>query len=96
MNVMGIQPNTAFTNIPSTQQSNGSSSFGDTLNQYIQKADSSIKNAENQAVLVAKGQAVNLHDMTIASQQANIALGLTVQIRDKMLEAYQEMMRLQI
>ncbi|WP_379965638.1 flagellar hook-basal body complex protein FliE [Ectobacillus sp. sgz5001026] len=96
MNVTGIQPNAAWMNISGTQQTSGTSSFGDVLNQYIQQADSSIKDADNQALLVASGKSTNLQDMTIASQKASIAMQLTVQVRDKMLEAYQEMMRLQV
>ena len=38
----------------------------------------------------------NLHDITIAAEKANIALQLTLSIRNKIVEAYKEIMRIQI
>ncbi|MDR0381181.1 MAG: flagellar hook-basal body complex protein FliE [Oscillospiraceae bacterium] len=38
----------------------------------------------------------DIHTATIAAQEAEIALNLTLQIRNKIIEAYQEIMRMQI
>jgi flagellar hook-basal body complex protein FliE len=38
----------------------------------------------------------NLHQVMIASEKADIALQFTVQIRNKILEAYQEIMRMNV
>jgi flagellar hook-basal body complex protein FliE len=42
------------------------------------------------------GQAQNLHDTMIAVEKADISLRLLMQVRNKAVEAYQEIMRLQI
>lgn len=42
------------------------------------------------------GESDDLHDVLIAGQKADIMLNLTVQIRNKMVESYQEIMRMQI
>ncbi|MBM3276231.1 MAG: flagellar hook-basal body complex protein FliE, partial [Candidatus Sericytochromatia bacterium] len=44
----------------------------------------------------AAGENVELHDVMIASEKAGIAVQLTTQIRNKLLEAYQEMSRMQV
>lgn len=44
----------------------------------------------------AVGGDVDLHDVMIASEKAGIATQLTLQIRNKMVEAYQEVMRMQV
>jgi flagellar hook-basal body complex protein FliE len=73
-----------------------SSSFGNLLNQYIQDANGAVKNFEAKSMQLAKGEAIHLHDVTIAAQKASIAVSLTTQVRDKAVEAYQEIMRMQI
>lgn len=42
------------------------------------------------------GQAPSLHDTMIAMEKADISLRLLTQVRNKVVEAYQEIMRMQI
>jgi len=42
------------------------------------------------------GKEEDLHRAIIALEKANLALGLTVQVRNKVIEAYQEIMRMQM
>lgn len=42
------------------------------------------------------GQPVEFHDLMIAMEKAGTAMQLTMQVRNKVLEAYQEMMRMQV
>lgn len=96
MKITNIQPYNSPIGISGTKGTEGNSSFGSMLNQYIQKADAVVKNSEQQSILLAQGENVNLHDITIASQKASVALQLTAQIRNKAVEAYQEIMRMQV
>ncbi|KPC99909.1 Flagellar hook-basal body complex protein FliE [Geobacillus sp. BCO2] len=43
---------------------------------------------------LVRGENVQLHDVMIAAQKASITLQLTLEIRNKAIEAYQEMMRM--
>ncbi|MNR47115.1 flagellar hook-basal body protein FliE [compost metagenome] len=43
-----------------------------------------------------KGELSDVHQLTIASEKAALGLELTVQVRNKVLEAYQEIMRTQL
>lgn len=45
---------------------------------------------------LAAGQVTDIHKVMAAVEQVNIALQLTVQIRNKVIEAYQEVMRMQV
>ena len=45
---------------------------------------------------LANGENVQLHDVMIASQKASIMLETTLQVRNKVVEAYQSIMRMQI
>ena len=44
----------------------------------------------------AMGQSENTHDLLIAQSKANISLQYTAAVRDKLLEAYREIMQMQI
>lgn len=52
--------------------------------------------AEEMEIQFALGDAVNTHDLSIAQMKANIALQYTVAVRDKLLEAYNSIMNMQI
>ena len=45
---------------------------------------------------LAKGQNVDLHEVMIASQKSSVTMQLTLEVRNKAIEAYQEMMRMQV
>ncbi|WP_059172710.1 flagellar hook-basal body complex protein FliE [Bacillus sp. FJAT-27445] len=97
MNISSIQPyNPNFLTTNKQQGAANEASFGTMLNQYIQDANMAVKNFEGKTAALARGEAVNLHDVTIAAQKANIAVALTTQVRDRAVEAYQEIMRMQI
>ncbi|MGB3261796.1 flagellar hook-basal body complex protein FliE, partial [Paenisporosarcina sp.] len=42
------------------------------------------------------GEVKDIHEVMIASQKASLSLQLTVQVRNKVVEAYQEVMRMQL
>jgi flagellar hook-basal body complex protein FliE len=66
------------------------------LQGYLDNVDSTVKQADDLSTKVATGQVDNVHDAVIASQKAKLALELTVTLRDKAVEAYQDIMRMQI
>lgn len=72
------------------------SSFAELLKGSLEKVNTDLKTAEALSQDFALGKDVELHEVVLASEQANLALQLTIQIRTKMLEAYQEIMRMQL
>ena len=46
--------------------------------------------------MLATGEAADVHQVMVAVEQAGIALDLMLEIRNKLLEAYQELIRMQV
>lgn len=55
-----------------------------------------LSDAENEKIRWALGETENTHELSIALQKASTALQYTVAVRDKFLEAYREIMQMQI
>lgn len=55
-----------------------------------------LSDAENEELRWALGETDNTHELTIALQKASTALQYTVAVRDKVLDAYKEIMQMQI
>lgn len=68
----------------------------DTAIDNINTTNSYLSDAENEEIKFALGETQNTHDLTIALQKASTALQYTVSVRDRMLEAYREIMQMQI
>ncbi len=71
-------------------------SFLNTAINNISTTNAYLSNAENEEIRFALGETENTHDLTIALQKASTALQYTVAVRDKLLEAYKEIMQMQI
>lgn len=62
----------------------------------LKTTNSYLSDSENEKIKFALGETENAHDLTIAMQKASDALQYTVAIRDKLLEAYNQIMQMQI
>lgn len=99
MNVTGIGNGSIKINQNPFQKvdtTSNSTSFANMLKGYLENVDTTVKQASDLTVKAASGQIDNIHDVTIASEKAKLALELTVNVRDKAVEAYQEIMRMQM
>ncbi len=59
------------------------------VNQMQQKADAAVS-------ALAAGEKVSLHETMIAMEQADVSFRLMMQVRNKIVEAYQEILRMQV
>lgn len=78
------------------ENENTTVSFSDYLNDALTKVNDLQIEAEQVADDFAAGKIDNIHEVTIAAEKADIALQFTMQIRNKILDAYNEIMRMQI
>ena len=62
----------------------------------INTTNNYLSAAENEEIRFALGETDSAHDLTIALSKASTALPYTVAVRDKFLEAYKEIMQMQI
>ncbi|MCK4257433.1 MAG: flagellar hook-basal body complex protein FliE [Halanaerobiales bacterium] len=94
MRVHNIQPNIAITGSEKVNKNTGTG-FADLLKQAVQEVNNSQINADVIAEKFAIGEIDNIHQVTIATEQAKLAMDLTLAIRNKVVDAYKEIMRLQ-
>ena len=71
-------------------------SFSALLSQAVQDINQTQQVADDGAAKLAAGEPVDLHNVMIGMENANLSLGLALQVRNKLLEAYQEVMRMTI
>jgi flagellar hook-basal body complex protein FliE len=72
------------------------SSFSNILGQGLDSLQSTQATADNLSVQAATGTLTNAHDLMIATTQAQLATQLTVALRNKAVDAFNEVMRMQI
>lgn len=70
--------------------------FAEALGQGLQQVSDLEHTADAMIEDVATGGPTKVHDMMIATTESSLATDLLVQVRDRGLEAYQEIMRLQL
>ena len=71
----------------------GGASFAETLGQAIESVDKVQLQADDQAARVANGGG-NLHEMSLALEKADVTMRLAVKVRNKLLDAYNEIMKM--
>jgi len=71
-------------------------SFSSLLKNALQDVNQLHLNADADAQKLVAGEAVDVHQVMIGMEKANVAFGLTLQVRNKLVEAYQEVMRMQV
>lgn len=76
--------------------SSGESSFTNILTDAINNAKDTESSAQQQNVSLLTGDTDDLHTPMIEAQKAELALSLAIQVRNKVVEAYNEVMRMQL
>lgn len=70
--------------------------FADILKNALEKVNQIQKNAEQMSADFALGKISNIHEVIIEAEKATIALRLTNEVRNRIVQAYQEIMRMQL
>ncbi len=71
-------------------------SFSSFLSDAIDKVDTAEKVSNTLDDALAMGKLENVHDAMIAAQKAEITLNLALEVRAQVLDAYREIMRIQV
>ncbi|MHB9037037.1 MAG: flagellar hook-basal body complex protein FliE [Armatimonadota bacterium] len=77
-------------------QPSGGVSMSGMLKKGIKEVNSLQCQADDMAVKLASGELEDVHKAMIAMQKAKLSFEFTVQVRNKVIEAYQEIMRMQV
>lgn len=73
-----------------------SSMFANLMQQGLGELSGSLNAAEGAVSDLAAGRAVELHDVMIKLEQARLSVQTFVQVRNKLIESYQDLMRMQL
>jgi flagellar hook-basal body complex protein FliE len=71
-------------------------SFGAWFAQELGAVNTSLVNSDNDVKKLAAGEAVSLHDVMIHMEETKLSFQLLAQVRNRLLDAYQEVMRMQV
>jgi len=70
--------------------------FGETLARAVTDVNDLQSQAGNAVESMVKGESVDLHEVMIAVEKAKTSFELLMEIRNKTISAYQELMRMQV
>ena len=70
--------------------------FGDLIRDGVDRLEQVQKQSDSLAVKAATGDLQSIHDYTIAASQAAVTTQVTVALRNKAVEAFTEIMRMQV
>ncbi|AKL84388.1 flagellar hook-basal body complex protein FliE [Bacillus atrophaeus] len=95
-NTQSTQPVTSQINNSQKTDSSNQTSFSELLKNSISSLNESQVQSDNYTNALAAGKDVNLDEVMIAAQKASISLTAATEFRNKAVEAYQEIMRMQM
>ena len=75
---------------------NLNTSFSNVLSDAISKVNDSEVNANNKIESLIKGEDVEMHEVMLAMQESVLSLQALIEVRNKTVEAYQEISKLQL
>ena len=102
MSINGIN---SFNNLASLVSSENSSAtaaqqsgdgFGSLIKDAVESIDNSQKSADHEIAKAVTGESPDLHKTIIALQTADLKFQLGLQVRNKLIGAYEEIMRMQV
>jgi flagellar hook-basal body complex protein FliE len=72
------------------------SSFGEQLSRAIQEVDQLQTRRDTMVEGMVRGEKIEVHEIMTAAEEAQLAFELMLEVRNKLLESYQEIMRMQV
>jgi len=93
---IGSLPTLELGKLYNNEEKDKAQDFRAFLSNALDNVNKTQLNAEQLTKDLAVGNDVELSQVVLATEKAALALQLTIQIRNKVMEAYQELMRMQI
>ena len=81
--------------LPAPQQTQGAG-FKKVFDRYLSEVNSLQEQADVAVRDLATGKTDNLHDVVVAVNEADLSFRLMMQMRNRLVEAYREIMRMQV
>ncbi|AHA30109.1 flagellar hook-basal body protein FliE [Exiguobacterium sp. MH3] len=90
--IQGLQPILQNQMTPKTTPSD----FSEVLSQAMNGLNATQSASSQARVDLATGKSTDLHNIMIKTEEASLSMQLAIEVRNKGIEAYQEMMRMQL
>ena len=97
ISIGGLSPLT-----PTLPSSGGASSttpgadFGSALKQAVGALGELSGKADASSLALAKGEPIDIHEVMLNTEQASLGFSMALQVRNKLIDAYQEVMRMSV
>ena len=98
--VGGLDPRFYLDKISNSKSEIQEKQAGDDFTEFLKNAIDSVneiqKNADDQMARVMEGKVEDIHTAMLELQKADLSFQALMEVRNKILEAYQEIMRMQV
>jgi flagellar hook-basal body complex protein FliE len=74
----------------------GGADFGSALKQAVGALGQLGAQADASSLSLAKGEPIDLHEVMLNTEQASLGFSMALQVRNKLVDAYQEVMRMSV
>lgn len=71
-------------------------SFGEMLESLVESVDEKAKVSKSEANAIMSGESDNIHQAMIAMQEAGVAFTMLVEVRNKLTESYQQLLKMTV
>ena len=94
--ILPLKPSEPTATSPISSAQPAGDSFASMLGKMVNEVSAEQNNAMQSVRAVQGGQGVPLHQAVISMEEANVSFQLMVEVRNRLLDAYQEIMKMQI
>ena len=70
--------------------------FGDVLKQAVSSLGQLGQQADASTMKLAAGEPIDIHEVMLNTEQASLGFSMALQVRNKLVDAYQEIMRMSV
>jgi flagellar hook-basal body complex protein FliE len=74
----------------------GKSSFGNLIEKTLNDTERLQEHADGMVRSFAQGEITDVHEVMLAMSRADLSFRMVLEVRNKLLDAYQEVMRMQV
>lgn len=97
INGAGLTPVSGLdSGLNASQKTGGANEFGNMLSDMIRNVESANKDADTAVQGLLTGEAQDLHSVMLAVHKADLSLRLALEVRNKLMDAYHEVMRMTV
>lgn len=82
--------------VKNTQGASDGASFKDTLNSFLSDVNEMQKKADQSIEKMVSGEITDVHQVMTSVEEANTAFNMMMELRNKVMDAYQEIMRIRL